>query len=72
MRYYMHTASLGRRDGLISALVTTASPRLKAGAFRRGLAVVTSAEKGKSLLTNDAVCISRTNIYLKRQNQTAQ
>ena len=28
----MHTASLGRRDGLISAQVTTSSPRLKARA----------------------------------------
>ena len=33
----------------------------QARAFRRGLGVVTSA-----------VCISRTNIHLKRQNQTEQ
>ena len=40
----MHIASLVRRDGLISALVTT-------------LTVVTCAEMSSSRLHNDAVCI---------------
>ena len=45
----MHTASLVRRDGIISALVTTSSPRLKA--------VVTCAEISPSRLPNDALGI---------------
>ena len=32
-RYYMHTASLGKRDGLLSAQVTTSSPSLYARAW---------------------------------------
>ena len=51
-RHYMHTASLGMRDGLISSQVTTSSR-----AFRRGLDVVTSAEISQSRHTNNAVCI---------------
>ena len=48
----MHTASLGRRDRLISAQVTH-----QARAFRRGLDVVTSAEISPSRRTQHAVCI---------------
>ena len=51
-RDYMHTASLGRRDGS-----SQHKSLHQARAFRRGLDVVTSAEISPSRLLNDAVCI---------------
>ena len=55
----MHTASLGRRDRLISAYHS--SPHLKspqqARAFRRGLVVATTQLRSAHLaVPNDAVC----------------
>ena len=47
---YEHTSR--GRGGLISALVTTSSPRL----LRRGLDVVTSSQISPSRLPNDTVC----------------
>ena len=49
----IHTASLARRDGLISALITTSNPRLKAWAWCGDLCWDESID----CLSNVAICI---------------
>ena len=75
MRVYAY-ASLGRRDGLISAQ----SPH-QSRAFRRGRDVVTIAEISSSRRTNDAVCIfsyeylsktGKSNCTVKRIGESAR
>ena len=64
----MHTASLGRRDGLISAQVTISSPSLQA----RALFGEECWNQPISPYPTIQYAFTRTKIYLKRQNQTVQ
>ena len=67
-RDYKHTASLGRRGGLISAQVTTSIPN----PWARAWCGDECWDQPISLCPTMMYVFYRTNIYLKQQNQTEQ